>query len=73
MKTEEYLVLAIFVLTGSISLVAALFNFDWYFQSQKASTFVHWFGRNGARIFYGLLGLTLIAAGVLFFFYGYRS
>jgi small neutral amino acid transporter SnatA (MarC family) len=73
MKTSEYLVLAIFVLSGIISLTAALFNFDWYFQSQKASTFVHWLGRKGARVFYGLLGLALIAAGLLFFFYGYRS
>jgi small neutral amino acid transporter SnatA (MarC family) len=73
MRTEEYLVLAIFVVAGSISLIAAIFNFDWYFQSRKASTAVHWFGRNGARIFYGLLGLALIASGILFFFYGYRS
>ncbi|GAB6394845.1 MAG: immunity 17 family protein [Bacteroidales bacterium] len=71
MKTSEYLVLGIFVLAGAIALAAAVFNFDWYFQSRKASTAVRWFGRNGARIFYGLLGLALMAAGVLFFFFGY--
>ncbi|MDR1557539.1 MAG: immunity 17 family protein [Tannerellaceae bacterium] len=72
MKTSEYLVLAIFVVAGLISLIAAIFNFDWYFQSRKASTFVNWFGRNGARVFYGLLGLALITAGILFLLYGYR-
>jgi small neutral amino acid transporter SnatA (MarC family) len=71
MKTSEYLVLTIFVVAGVISLTAAIFNVDWYFQSRKASTFVHWFGRNGARVFYGLLGLALIAAGIWFLLYGY--
>jgi small neutral amino acid transporter SnatA (MarC family) len=72
MKTSEYLVLLIFVAAGAVSLTAAVFNFDWYFQSRKASTFVHWFGRNGARVFYGLLGVALIAAGLWFLLYGYR-
>ncbi|MDR2811160.1 MAG: immunity 17 family protein [Tannerellaceae bacterium] len=72
METAEYLVLAIFVLSGCVSLAAAIFNFDWFFQSRKAATFVHWLGRNGARLFYGLLGIALISAGILFFFFGYR-
>jgi hypothetical protein len=71
-ETSEYLVLTIFVLTGSISLTAAIFNFDWYFRSRKAATFVENFGRNGARVFYGLLGIALISSGILFFFFGYR-
>lgn len=28
-------------------------------------TFVNWFGRGGARIFYALLGIGLIACGTL--------
>jgi hypothetical protein len=28
-------------------------------------TFVNWFGRGGARIFYALLGIGLIACGAL--------
>lgn len=35
--------------------------------------FVSRFGRNGARVFYGLLGLALIAAGLWFLLYGYRQ
>jgi hypothetical protein len=73
MRTTEYLVFAIFILTGIISLTAAIFNFEWFFRSPKTSTFVCWFGRKGARIFYGLFGGILIAAGILFSLYGYRS
>ncbi|MDR1644495.1 MAG: immunity 17 family protein [Tannerellaceae bacterium] len=73
MRTTEYLVLALFVLCGIISLAASICDADWFFHSRKASTFVQWFGRNGARIFYGLLGVLLIAAGILFALYGYPS
>ncbi|MDH6306876.1 hypothetical protein M2459_003497 [Parabacteroides sp. PF5-5] len=70
METSELLVLAIFVLAGLFSFVSSLLNFDWYFNSRKAATVVRLLGRGGARIFYGLLGLGLIVAGILFFFYG---
>ncbi|MDR0748563.1 MAG: immunity 17 family protein [Tannerellaceae bacterium] len=73
MRTTEYLVFAMFILTGIVSLTVAIFNFEWFFQSPKTATFVCWFGRNGARIFYGLLGGMLIAAGVLFSLCGYSS
>ena len=41
-----------------------ILNLDWYFQTSGAMTFVRWLGRKGARIFYALLGLGLIACGV---------
>ena len=44
--------------------VEAILNLDWYFQTSGAMTFVRWLGRKGARIFYALLGLGLIACGV---------
>jgi surface polysaccharide O-acyltransferase-like enzyme len=72
METADHLVLAIFILAGSISLAAALLNADWFFHSRKAATAVNRLGRNGARIFYGLLGTALIAAGILFLLFGYR-
>ncbi|WP_321571508.1 immunity 17 family protein [Parabacteroides goldsteinii] len=42
-----------------------MFNFDWYFETSGATTFVNKFGRKGARIFYALLGLALIGCGTL--------
>lgn len=65
MEPSEYMILAIFIALGLFSVVAALFNFDWYFETSGAMTFVKWLGRGGARIFYFLLGLALVTCGIL--------
>lgn len=64
MEPSEYFILALFIGLGVFSIVAAAFNFDWYFQTSGAMTFVRRFGRGGARIFYALLGVALIVCGV---------
>lgn len=64
MQFSEYFILFLFILMGTISLCASLFNADWFLNSRQAATFVHWLGRPGARIFYSLLGLALIACGI---------
>lgn len=69
---SEYFVLGIFILAGSFALISSIFNFNWYFNSRKAAGIVSTFGRTGARIFYGLLGLALIVAGIVFFLKGMR-
>ena len=60
----EYFILILFIALGIFSVIAAILNLDWYFQTSGAMTFVRWLGRKGARIFYALLGLGLIACGV---------
>lgn len=70
MLISEYLVLGIFIVAGLFALLSSVFNFDWYFNSRKAATVVNRLGRTGARIFYGLLGLALITAGIVFFIKG---
>ena len=65
MEPTDYFLLAIFIALGIFSLIAAIFNFDWYFETSGAATFVNKLGRKGARIFYALLGLALIGCGVL--------
>ncbi|MBN1501825.1 MAG: immunity 17 family protein [Spirochaetes bacterium] len=57
----------IFILTGLFSLSAGIFDWDWYMTHRKARLFVKIFTRNGARVFYGLLGAGLIVLGVLVF------
>lgn len=64
MDPSEYFILALFIALGAFSIIAAAFNIDWYFKTSGAMTFVNWLGRTGARIFYVLLGLALIACGV---------
>ncbi|WP_459188094.1 immunity 17 family protein [Parabacteroides sp. APC149_11_2_Y6] len=63
MGPSEYFILILFIALGVFSIVAALFDFDWYFETSGATTFVRWLGRKGARVFYALLGAGLIACG----------
>ncbi|RHJ92142.1 immunity 17 family protein [Parabacteroides bouchesdurhonensis] len=69
MEPSEYFILILFIVLGAFSIIAAVFNLDWYFQTSGAATFVKRFGRGGARVFYVLLGLALIACGVAGFLY----
>lgn len=64
MAPSEYFILILFIVLGLFSLVAAIWNIDWYFQTDGARMFVRRMGRNGARVFYALLGLALVACGV---------
>ncbi len=64
MSPSEYIILILFILLGLFSVIAAIGNIEWYFQTDGARFFVRYLGRKGARIFYFLLGLALIACGV---------
>ncbi len=55
----------IFVLVGAFSLLSSVKNFDWFFNNSKAKSFVKIFGRNGARIFYSILGIFMIILGLV--------
>lgn len=48
---------------GLFVISAAIFNWDWYYQLQKARWIQSLCGRNGARVFFGILGLGLIVLG----------
>ncbi|MGL4779796.1 MAG: immunity 17 family protein [Bacteroidales bacterium] len=55
----------IFILPGAIAFLAAVFNWNWFYQTKTAAFFVDSFGRPGARLFYGALGLLLIFAALM--------
>ena len=59
---------AIFLLAGTISLLSSLLNWEWFFTTDNARFAVKKFGRNGARWFYGIVGVLLIAAAIFFYF-----
>lgn len=69
MAPSEYFIFALFIGLGVFSVVAAVLNLEWYFQTSAAQTFVKWLGRTGARLFYVLLGVGLITCGVLAILY----
>lgn len=63
---SQYLVQGIFALAGIISLLAAVFDWEWFFTARNAQVIVRNVGRRQARWFYGVLGAILIAMSVFF-------
>ena len=63
----HYIIPGIFVVVGLLAILASIFNWDWFFQSQNTQFIVHNVGRKQARMFYALLGLLMIATAVYFF------
>lgn len=63
----HYFIQSIFVLVGLLAVLAALFNWDWFFNAQNSQFIVSNVGRPKARLFYAVLGLLLIGTGVFFF------
>lgn len=55
----------IIILSGMFSILGSVFNWDFFFNSRKARTFVNLIGRNGARIFYAVLGIVLIIVAII--------
>lgn len=64
MEPTEYLFLILFVVLGAFAVLAALLDLEWYFRTSGAQMFVRWLGRRGARIFYFILGIGLMACGL---------
>ena len=52
----HYLIQAIFVLVGLLSVLAALFNWEWFFTAHNTQFIVSNAGRQRARLFYAILG-----------------
>ena len=65
-KMSHYIIQGIFALTGLISLLAALLDWNWFFTARNTQFIVQNVGRLQARLFYGVLGLLLIATAVFF-------
>lgn len=63
----HYFIQALFVLVGLLALLAALFNWDWFFTAQNTQFVVANVGRKQARLFYAVIGVLMIATGVFFF------
>ena len=63
----HYIIQSVFVLVGILSLMASVFNWEWFFTAQNSQFIVRTLGRNKSRIFYAILGLAMIAAGIYFF------
>lgn len=56
------------VFAGLFSMAGGIFNWEWYMTNRRARLFVRIFGRSGARVFYGILGLGFVILGFAFAF-----
>lgn len=58
----------IFLFFGVLIFAAALFNWNYFFKQRKAQILTRYFGTNGTRVIYALLGLffALVGANNLF-------
>ena len=63
----HYIIQGIFVVVGSVAILASLFNWNWFFKAQNTQALVRNVGRNRARLFYALLGLLMIGTAVYFY------
>lgn len=63
----HYFIQGIFVVAGLLSILAALFNWEWFFSARNTQLIVRNVGRGRARLFYGILGVVLIGMSVFFF------
>lgn len=55
--------IVIFGVLGLFSILAGVMNWEFFFSSRRAKTFVKLFGRNGARIFYIVFGIVVAVIG----------
>lgn len=55
----------IFSACGVFAICASVFDWDFFMNHRKAQFFVNTIGRTGARIFYFILGVALLALGIL--------
>ncbi len=55
----------IIIFAGLFAVICAIGNWDWFMGNRKARIWLKLFGRNGARIFYILLGGALATVGAL--------
>lgn len=63
----HYFIQGIFAVIGILAILAAIFNWDWFFTAQNTQFIVNNVGRKRARLFYALLGLLMIATACYFF------
>lgn len=63
----HYFIISLFALSGIVSLLAAVLDWDWFFTAQNTRFIVRNLGRHRARWCYGVLGVVLMGMAVVFF------
>lgn len=62
----DYFYLILFVSVGLFNVIAAIFNWEWYFKSLQGQKRWHYSNKRvGIRILYALLGIAVILFGII--------
>lgn len=64
MDTRILILIILLIAGGAFSLLGAIFDWDFFFNSYKARRMVNFIGKTGARIFYVVVGVFLIVFGI---------
>ena len=64
----HHLIQTIFLMAGVTSLLAAVLNWEWFFNTKNAEPIVRSLGREKTRWLYGAIGIMLIAAAIGFYY-----
>lgn len=62
---EKYILQAILVSMGTVSLLAAIMNWEWFFSAMNAQMAVKMMSRRNARLWYGFGGIVAILVALL--------
>ncbi len=62
---EKYILQAILVSMGTVSLLAAVMNWEWFFSAMNAQMAVKMMSRRNARLWYGFGGIVAILVALL--------
>ena len=62
---ENFTIGVLLFLAGAFSTYCAAMDYDWYMDSRKARFLVTLVGRPMARLFYMVLGIVVMVAGIL--------
>lgn len=65
MPADQIFVGAVAFILGSLALIAAIHNRDWYFRLPKARWIEDRWNRNTVRVIYSLLGIALITLSIV--------
>jgi hypothetical protein len=60
MNSRNQFLLIFGILAGIFSIAGGIFNWDFFMNNSRARFFVDIFGRDGARLFYIVLGVVVI-------------
>lgn len=60
MENKDIFVVVLVIIGGAFSILASIFNWNFFFENRKAKFFMTVFGRQGSRLFYSILGLGLL-------------